>query len=82
MEIAAKSTKGKLDMELMKLYLSYCCSEVAKYSINNISTKGAPLKYKIPFVMLKLGLPRTVFLIMWLIQKSGYQITGKNSLFK
>ena len=82
MEIAAKSTKGKLDMELMKLYLSYCSSEVAKYSIKNISTKGAPLKYKIPFVMLKLGLHRTVFLIMWLIQKSGYQITGKNSLFK
>ena len=40
------------------------------------------LKYKIPFVMVKCGLYRTVFLLLWLMQKSGYQITGKNSLFK
>lgn len=82
MEIAVKSTSRRFDRELMGLYLSYCNSKVAKYAVKEICTQGAPLKYKIPFTLLKLGLYRTVFLMVWLIQKCGYQITGKNSLFK
>ena len=82
MEIAVKSTSKKFDTELLNLYLKYCHSDVAKYAIKEVSIKGAPLKYLIPFLMLKLRLYRTVFAILWLIQKCGYQITGTKSIFK
>lgn len=82
MEIAVKSTSKKFDTELLNLYLKYCHSDVAKYAIKEVSIKGAPIKYLIPFLMLKLRLYRTVFAILWLIQKCGYQITGTKSIFK
>lgn len=82
MEIAVKSTSRKFDRELLGMYLKYCHSDVAKFAIKEVSIKGAPLKYRVPFLMLKLRLYRTVFAMLWLVQKCGYQITGTKSIFK
>ena len=82
MEIAVKSTSRGFKYKEMKQFMAYCTMPVATCAIKSISIKGATLKYRIPFLLLKTGLYRTLFVLLWLVQKLGCQIVGGKSIFK
>ena len=66
----------------VRLCLHYVQMENVRKSIELIDTRNAPLKYYLPFRMLKLGLYRTLYYLVRCSQVVLGNVSGRKSVFR
>ena len=74
-EMAAKGVR-------LKYYLQYLKIENVRESIEMIDIRNAPLKYRLPFRLLKLGLYRTLYFLVRCSQMVWGNVSGSESVFR
>ena len=74
-EMAAKGVR-------LKSYLQYLKIENVRESIEMIDIRNAPLKYRLPFRLLKLGLYRTLYFLVRCSQMVLGNVSGSKSVFR
>lgn len=57
-------------------YLDFVNHPLMKESIDGFPTKGAPLKMKVPLLMLQHGMKGTFYSLVWLASKMGIQLNN------
>lgn len=60
--ISLKGVSGVID---------YVKLEPVRFAIRNLSVHGAPLKFKVPFSLLKLGCYRLLYACLWIANRAG-----------
>lgn len=58
-------------LESIKLYKSYLANKTIKEHLQLVSTKGAPVKIKVPLTLLKLKMPTVLLLLMRVAKMCG-----------
>lgn len=63
--ISLKGVSGVID---------YVKLEPVRFAIRNLSVHGAPLKFKVPFSLLKLGCYRLLYACLWIANRAGMKL--------